>query len=165
MDHTVIWTFCSRSIAEVLPSTQVILIPDPRQPNGCWTLLQLPHHSSKTTCVFRDKDADDQKGPAPWIMQTSREVDQSIQSLQFSAAEAGSTDQHDRLRLSLLHRRGHLSTNFVTSPRVKGPIARLFSRHRLCLMHLIMRAMVRGNPIIGGRAGCQGRHSAAFGGG
>ena len=93
MDHTVIWTFCSRSIAEVLQSTQVILIPDARQPNGCWTLLQLPHHSSKTTCVFRDKNADDQKGPAPWIMQTSREVDQSIQSLQFSAAEAGSTDQ------------------------------------------------------------------------
>jgi len=56
-------------------------------------------------------------------MQTSCEVNQSIQSLQFSAAEAGSTDQR-RLGLSLSNEsQRRLFVNFITSPRVKGPTA------------------------------------------
>jgi len=48
-------------------------------------------------------------------MQTSREVNQSVQPVWFNATEAGSTDQR-RLGLSL-------SNDAVTSPRVMGPTA------------------------------------------
>ena len=78
-------------------------------------------------------------------MQTSPEANQSIQSLQFSAAEAGSTDQR---RPGLIPSNG---APIPTSWRRPGLIfqqLRSYSRRRLCLMRLVMKAMMRRNPII-----------------
>ena len=68
-------------------------------------------------------------------MQTSREVNQSIQPLQFSPAEAGQTDQR-RLGLGPSNGAPLLTSLRRLGLSVQQP--RLYSRRRLCLRRLTM---------------------------
>jgi hypothetical protein len=78
-------------------------------------------------------------------MQTSPEANQSIQTLQFSAAEAGSIDQR---RLGLSPSNVASIPTSLRRPGLSFQQPRLYSRRRLCLMRLVIKAMVRRNLII-----------------